>query len=88
MSRGNVRLCQEPATNTPRHLSVDSVHSFYLGRHRIQNGDRTQKFARTSDPTMEFYHKYSDIFKSQGFDLDRGIIVDGCFRSNKTTIQR
>lgn len=86
--RGTVKVLQESATNTPGDLSVDNVHSFYLGRHKIRNGDRIQKFSRAPDLAMEFYHKYSNIFKSQRFDLDRGVIMDGCFKSNKATIQR
>lgn len=42
--KGTVRLVIEDETNTPDDLSVDNVHSFYLGKHKIRNGDRKQKY--------------------------------------------
>lgn len=37
---------------------------------------------------IEFYERYKKSFESQGVNVDRGVVMSGCFRSNKPTLQR
>ena len=76
VNKGTVHLATEEETNTPGDFNVDNVHLFYLGKHKIRNGDRKQTYTRAPDPSMQSDHKYSDAFKSQDFDLDRGIVMN------------
>lgn len=69
-------------------LEVDCVNSFYLGRHIKRDGDRNQKFSRSQDPMSEFYHLNDDLFKKNEVFVDKNVIMGGCFKSNKITLQR
>jgi hypothetical protein len=69
-------------------LEVDNESSFYLGRHIIRNGDRPQKIIRTYGPMSEFYNLNKELFDKNEVFVDRNVIMGGCFKSNKTTLQR
>lgn len=69
-------------------LNVDNIHSFYLGRHIIRNGDRPQKIMRAYDPMSEFYFLNRNIFQRSKIFVDENVTMGGCFKSNKVTIQR
>jgi hypothetical protein len=69
-------------------LEVDGKNSFYLGRHIKRDGDRFQKFSRSQDPMSEFYHLNDDLFKKNDVLVDNNVIMGGCFKSNKVTLQR
>ena len=69
-------------------LECDEYHSFYMGRHIVRNGDRPQRYMRAPDPAIEFYHNHSEVFNSLGYNIDKTIVVNGCFKTNKETIQR
>lgn len=43
---------------------------------------------RSPDPMLEFYHKYKKIFLDFGVDVDKAVTVNGCFKTNKVTLQR
>lgn len=69
-------------------LRTDSTSSFYLGRHIVRDGDRVQKFYRSGDPFLEYYHQHSADFNKFGINVDKSIVVGGCFKTNKETLQR
>lgn len=69
-------------------LEVDGIHSFYLGRHIKRDGDRNQRFSRSQDPMSEFYHLNDDLFRKNEIFVDKNVIMGGCFKSNKVTLQR
>lgn len=58
------------------------------GRHIIRNGDRPQKFLRSYDPMSEFYHYNKKLFTDNKVFVDRNVVLSGCFRSNKETLQQ
>ena len=60
-------------------LATDEYHSFYLERHRVRNGDRPQRYSRAPDLMINFYYKYKSVFEQHYVDIDRGIVVSGCF---------
>lgn len=69
-------------------LRVDNINSFYLGRHIIRNGDRPQKFIRAYDPMSQFYNFNKPLFDNNKVFVDRNVVMSGCFKSNKVTLQR
>lgn len=83
-------LKQEISTkgDFPGDLKADNKNSFYLGRHLIRNGDRPQSYSRSPDPMIEFYEMHKDIFDSFGVNVSNSIVINGCFKSNKETLQR
>lgn len=67
---------------------TDEKNSFYLGRHIIRNGDRPQSYNRSPDPMIEFYHQHKTAFDEFGVDVDKAVVINGCFKTNKITLQR
>ena len=37
---------------------------------------------------MEYYHIHKRNFKRLSVDLDKNVIAEGCFKTNKETLQR
>lgn len=87
-SSGSVKVTLDHVSNSPGDLDANEVTSFYLGRHFVRNGDRPQRYRRSPDPMMEFYHENKDVFDSCGVNVDDTVVIGGCFKSNKTTLQR
>jgi hypothetical protein len=69
-------------------LSTDNISSFYIGRHIVHDGDRPQRFYRSGDPFQEYYHQHSVDFDHFNVNVDRSIVVGGCFKTNRETLQR
>jgi hypothetical protein len=85
---GSVFLHKDDKILTEGDLQADGVHSMFLGRHIIRNGDRQQRLVRTYDPMSEFYHLNDELFKACDVDVDQNVVMGGCFKSNKETLQR
>lgn len=83
-----MRLKKELDNSYKGDLKADGVHSFYLGRHIVRNGDRKQTFRKPPLPCSEFYHAHKPIFDKIGVNVDDSIVVSGCFKTNKSTLQR
>lgn len=86
-SNGSIFLEKTNEVMTNGDLESDGIHSHYLGRHIIRNGDRPQKFSRSYDPMTEFYHLNSDLFLKYDVNVSENIILSGCFKTNKSTLQ-
>lgn len=87
-NNGTMFFEESAASNNDGELDVDKKNSVYVGRHTIRNGDRKQTYRRVPDPMIEVYHKNANYFNELGINLDNGIIADGCFKTNKQTLQR
>jgi hypothetical protein len=85
---GSVFLEKEEKVMKYGDLEVDNINSFYIGRHIVRNGDRNQKFFRTYGPMSEFYNLNKELFDKHNIFVDKNIIMSGCFKSNKVTLQR
>lgn len=59
-----------------------------LGRHIVRNGDRQQYSRRTPDPLSEFANMHKPILDEFGIDIDKVVTINGCFKTNKSTLQR
>lgn len=87
-TNGTLKINDTGKTNNNGDLQCDEKNSFYLGRHILRNGDRHQHFRRSPDPMMEFYHNHKEVFQESGVDVDKAVVINGCFKSNKETLQR
>jgi len=87
-SNGTVIFDFAKHANNPGELDVDGINSVYVGRHIVRNGDRKQTYSRVPDPLIEFYHKNKNYFNNFKINLDDAVIIDGCFKTNKTILQR
>lgn len=87
-SNGIVSTSYFDKGTTPGDLNADEYNSFYLGRHTIRNGDRPQKYSRSPDPFVNFYHRNKEVFDKYDIKVDKSIVMNGCFKSNKATLQK
>lgn len=87
-SDGLLSISPPELKSFPGDLEADEVNSFYLGRHIVRNGDRKQTFTKSPDPMFEFFHTRKKYFEEFGVDIDKSIIVNGCFKTNKEVLQR
>lgn len=87
-SNGSMKVVKTNVTTSHGDLNADEKNSFYLGRHHIRNGDRNQRYRRVADPGIEFYHRNKVLFDDFEVNLDSALVVNGCFKSNKGTIQK
>jgi hypothetical protein len=85
---GSAYFQKLPKGNNAGELLTDGKNSVYVCRHIIRNGDRQQSFRRSPDPMMEVFYKNKELFSNFDVDVNRGIIADGCFKTNKTILQR
>lgn len=54
----------------------------------MRDGDRAQRFYRSGDPFLEYYHQHKFDLDKYGIKVDKSIVVGGCFKTNKETLQR
>lgn len=85
---GLMSITTSSPSNNDGELNVDFKNSFYVGRHIIRNGDRKQSYTRSPDPMLEVYHSHKELFKNFDIDVDKAITINGCFKTNKTILQR
>lgn len=74
--------------SNPGDLDVDNKCSYYIGRHIIRDGDRPQRIMRSSSPMSEFYNLNKELFDKNEINVDANVIMNGCFKSNKNTLQQ
>lgn len=87
-SNDSVFLSKGEKGANPGDLEVNNETSFYFGRHIIRDGDRPQKISRTAQPMSEFYNLNKELFDKNEVFVDKNVIMNGCFKSNKETLQR
>jgi hypothetical protein len=85
---GNIVVQSEKCDSFKGDLDADGCNSFYLGRHVVRNGDRPQTSRRTPDPLSEFSHLHKPVLDELGIDVDKIVTINGCFKTNKSTLQR
>lgn len=69
-------------------LHADGYNAVYFGKTNIRNSSRAQKFRKVNWRCAMIYHKYIDIFKEYGIDVDKCIIIEGCYDTNIHTLER
>lgn len=68
-------------------IFVDGYHSKYLGKSPIRNGTRKQKFRRPPNESFFKYELNHQIFDEFDIDVEKCVIIDGCFETNKHTLK-
>jgi hypothetical protein len=69
-------------------LKADGKNAIKLGKCGIRNGSRKQKFRKVNPLVYPLYYKYEDIFTENEVDVPRTVIVEGCWKTNKYTLDR
>lgn len=87
-SNGTIKINFKKKGSFKGDMEADGKNSFYIGRHIVRSGDRPQSYGRSPDPMIEFYEEYKPLFKEFEVDVSKALIVNGCFKTNKITLQR
>jgi hypothetical protein len=69
-------------------LNSNNYDSFYLGKHKIRNGSRSQKFRLAPSCSRDFYRSNKDIFKTFEIDVEKCIVAEGNWDTNKGSLQK
>lgn len=70
-------------------FSTDNVSSFLHKRKSdVRVGTRRQRFFKPPEVATDFYNSFPELFNQfEDFDLNRHFVVEGCFETNRHTIQ-
>jgi hypothetical protein len=69
-------------------LRSDGKNSIYFGKSKIRNGTRKQKFRKVNDRMLTPYYNFKEGFDKYNVNIPRAVIIEGCFETNKITLQR
>jgi hypothetical protein len=68
-------------------IYTDGYNSKYLGKSEVRNGTRKQKFRKPPTSSLIKYVLNKEIFDEFEVDVNKCVIVDGCFETNKQTLK-
>lgn len=71
-----------------KELEEDGKYSMYFGKHPIREGTRPQKFFMSPSPFKDFFRANKKLFENSTIDAERCIVAEGCWMTNKITMQR
>jgi hypothetical protein len=69
-------------------LKADGYNSKYLGKCKIRNATRRQKFRKPNLNCSIKYQKHLSVFENFNINVDKCVIIDGCYDTNLHTLQR
>lgn len=69
-------------------LKADNYNSVYLGKCKIRNATRRQKFRKPNYNCSLKFHKHKEVFEEFKINVDKCVIIDGCYETNCHTIQK
>lgn len=69
-------------------LRTDNYNSYFLGKSKIRNSTRAQIFRKPSWRCSLIYASFKKHFDLFGVDVDKCVIIEGCYSSNMHTLQR
>ncbi len=69
-------------------LRSDGYNSKYIGKSKIRSTTRSQKFRKINWRCALIYHQFKNVMSKYEIDLDKCVIIEGCYRTNIHTLQR
>lgn len=87
LTEGRMSRIKVPAVD--KNFKTDGVNSFTsLRKLKIRIGNRPQHYRKPPEPASSFFHMNKTFFLQNEVDLDKAVIVDGCFDTNREVLQR
>lgn len=68
-------------------IKSNNVTSFNLGKINVRKGTRPQGYFKSPQNAFDFYNQNKKVFDNYEVDLNKNVVVSGCFDTNKHTIQ-
>ena len=82
-------MMQKLVTSDEKIFQTDGINSITSHRKsKIRIGTRPQYYRKPPEPASMFFHANTKLFDSNGIDLDKAVIVNGCYDTNRVTLER
>jgi hypothetical protein len=82
-------MMQKMVTSDEKIFQTDGINSKTSHRKsEIKIGTRPQYYRKLPEPASMFFHANRKLFDSNRIDLDKAIIINGCYDTNKVTLER
>lgn len=83
------RMCRMKVGKDEKEFKTDGVNSFKsLNKHKLRIGTRPQRYRISPEPALTFFNQNKEYFAENEVDLNKFLVVDGCFDTNRTILQR
>jgi hypothetical protein len=69
-------------------LKADGVNGKYMGKSAVRFGSRAQTSYKPHISANFFFRKYKDVFDKYDVDVDKCVVVNGCYSTNIHTLKR
>lgn len=69
-------------------LHADGYNAKYMGKSEIRSATRAQKFRKVNWRCALMYHQFKKVMDEFNIDINKCIIVEGCYRTNVHTLRR
>lgn len=81
---GFVRSKQAPGCS----FKFDNVNSLKCGKIHIRKGTRPQTYFKAPQNAFDFYNMNKEVFDAYAFDLNKSVVVNGCYETNRHTLEQ
>jgi hypothetical protein len=69
-------------------IKVDEYNSIDMGKSEIRNATRKQRIRKVNERCVQEYIESQCLFDEYGVDVKRAVIIEGCYETNRITLQR
>lgn len=84
---GSVRRVK--VSSSEKEFKTDNVNSFISkNKCQVRIGSRPQYYRKAPERAISFFHSNKKLFHTNDVDLDKAVIVDGCFDTNRVILER
>jgi hypothetical protein len=71
-----------------KHVVTDGYNSLFMGKSEIRNATRNQRIRKVNERCIHEYIENKEIFDEYDVNVSRAVIVEGCYETNRITLQR
>lgn len=83
------RMLRKKVGKDEKNFLTDGKNSFTsVNKAKIRIGTRPQQYKKAPEPASTFFNYNRSLFESNEVDLDKAVVVSGCFDTNRVTLQR
>ena len=69
-------------------LTADGKNGIYMGKSSVRFSTRKQAIYKPHISSNYFYRKYKKVFDRYDLNVDRCVVVNGCYETNVHTLKR
>jgi hypothetical protein len=69
-------------------IQTDGYNSINMGKSEIRNATRKQRIRKVDERCVQEYIESKNVFSQYNINVTRAVIIEGCYHTNKITLQR